>query len=200
MPLRLDNAKRRCPHAHIQAAIPDCPRGSPSATEPTGQNASPPGEIQSERWATSSRNPRATSNRYTRATSSESAAHNPTHIRLAESGLLDCEAGVKGGSQGDCPRLQGRANRIASSVRAKHDAQMSYRKLETLRRPAFFDSDGRTGHRVPLLAEPHRPRGRYCDLPRSAFAEGIGPEGRAEALERLRAEFGSLVDLVPDAH
>ncbi|MGY3134161.1 hypothetical protein ACVWZM_004843 [Bradyrhizobium sp. USDA 4501] len=38
------------------------------------QNASSPGEIKLERWATSSRNPRATSYRYTRATSSESAS------------------------------------------------------------------------------------------------------------------------------
>ncbi|SPP94175.1 protein of unknown function [Bradyrhizobium vignae] len=43
------------------------------AREPAGQNASPLGEIKSERWATSSRNPRATSYRYAWATSSESA-------------------------------------------------------------------------------------------------------------------------------
>jgi hypothetical protein len=48
-------------------------RGSPNATERTGQNASP-GEIKSERWATSSRNPRATSYRHTRATSSSESA------------------------------------------------------------------------------------------------------------------------------
>ncbi len=56
-----------------QAAIPVDRAACPMPENLSSQNASPPGEIKSERWATSSRNPRATSYRYTRATSSESA-------------------------------------------------------------------------------------------------------------------------------
>ncbi len=92
MPLRLDNA-RRCPHAHsnrnrsrrsssrdsrLTTRLAKCQRSY-------RQNASSPGEIKSERWATSSRNLRATSYRYTRATSSESAflAHGRTYPTAA---------------------------------------------------------------------------------------------------------------------